>query len=139
MPFSIFTITRARVVGTLDMLRASTNSFGVVLENGQEVRGVLAEGGVEQFADLLKQEVLVLGKCVYRPSGRLLRMDAESVAPATGESKIWSRIPESSFARTDTAGLRKAQGPKSGLAAIIGQWPGDETDEEINAELAALS
>lgn len=130
---------RARVVGTLDMLRASTNSFGVVLENGQEVRGVLAEGGVEQFADLLKQEVLVLGKCVYRPSGRLLRLDAENVAPATGESKIWSRIPESSFARTDTAGLRKAQGPKSGLAAIIGQWPGDETDEEINAELAALS
>ena len=29
------------------------------------------------------------------------------------------------------AKLRQAQGPGSGAAAIMGRWPGDETDEEI--------
>ncbi len=35
--------------------------------------------------------------------------------------------------------LHKRQGPRSGVAAIIGRWPGDETDEEIDKALAAIS
>ena len=34
---------------------------------------------------------------------------------------------------------RQPQGPDSGLNAILGQWPGDETDDEIAAELENLS
>jgi hypothetical protein len=34
-------------VGKLDMVRASTQSFGVLLDDGQEIRGVLVEGNVE--------------------------------------------------------------------------------------------
>ena len=32
-----------------------------------------------------------------------------------------------------------AQEPGGGLAAIVGQWPGDETDEEIQAMLDEIS
>jgi hypothetical protein len=39
----------------------------------------------------------------------------------------------------DPRELRKPQGPRSGLAAIVGQWPGDETDEQVRAALAELS
>ena len=35
--------------------------------------------------------------------------------------------------------FRHLQGPDSGLNAILGQWPGDETDDEITAELENLS
>ena len=35
--------------------------------------------------------------------------------------------------------FRQPQGPDSGLNAILGQWPGDETDDEIAAELENLS
>jgi hypothetical protein len=35
--------------------------------------------------------------------------------------------------------LRKPQGTKSGINAIIGKWPGDETEEEITAILEELS
>ncbi len=31
------------------------------------------------------------------------------------------------------------QGPDSGLNAVMGKWPGDETDEEILARLEELS
>lgn len=39
----------------------------------------------------------------------------------------------------DYAALHKPQGPNSGINAVIGKWPGDETDEEINALLEELS
>ena len=35
--------------------------------------------------------------------------------------------------------LHQPQGPDSGINAIIGRWPGDESDEEIIALLDELS
>ena len=35
--------------------------------------------------------------------------------------------------------LYRKQGPDSGLNAIIGKWPGDETDDEVFAMLEDIS
>ncbi len=72
---------QTRVAGMLDMIRSSTNAFAVKLENGDEVRAVLSEGKVSKLTELLEQSVLILGKAVYRPSGKLLRIDADEVLP----------------------------------------------------------
>src|SRR5665213_204168 len=72
----------ARIYGTLDMIRASTQTFGLKLETGEEVRGVVDGISIADLKHLLAQPVLILGKAVYRPSGRLLRIDATSVARA---------------------------------------------------------
>jgi len=130
---------RARIVGNLDMIRASTQAFALKLENGQEVRGVLVEGGIEQLAQFFQKRVLVLGKSVFRPSGRLLRIDAHEVSLAGQESTIWSRLPTPGSGRLEAGLLRKPQGPKSGAAAIIGRWPGEETDEDIRKTLEEIS
>jgi hypothetical protein len=50
------------LVGQLDMLRASTQSFAILLDDGQEIRGVMMEGDIEQIGALLNRRVLVLGK-----------------------------------------------------------------------------
>jgi uncharacterized protein (DUF433 family) len=39
----------------------------------------------------------------------------------------------------ETAGLRQPQGSRSGVNAVIGRWPGEESDEEIAAALRELS
>jgi hypothetical protein len=39
----------------------------------------------------------------------------------------------------DLKALHVPQGPDSGINAIIGKWPGDESDEEIFALLEELS
>ncbi len=39
----------------------------------------------------------------------------------------------------DPAGLRQPQDPSTGISAIIGRWPGDESDDEIFAALDELS
>jgi hypothetical protein len=41
--------------------------------------------------------------------------------------------------KLDRRALHKLQGPDSGINAIIGRWPGDESDEEIVALLEELS
>jgi hypothetical protein len=130
---------RVRVAGKLDMLRASTQSFGVLLDDGQEIRGVLIEGDIEGLGPLLNQRALVLGKAVYRASGRLLRIDAEAVVHAPDEGRFFSTIPKPVRQRFDLRERVREQQHKTGLAAVLGRWPGDETEEEIRQALKELS
>ena len=39
----------------------------------------------------------------------------------------------------DPSILHQPQGPNSGLNAVMGKWPGDESDEEILALLEEMS
>ena len=39
----------------------------------------------------------------------------------------------------DPSVLHQPQGPNSGLNAVMGKWPGDETDEEIDEYLRKIS
>lgn len=71
-------------------------------------------------------------------SGRLLRVDAEAISNGEHEPSLWSRMPQPGTAKLDLSSLRKAQGPRSGMAAILGRWPGEETDDEVEAALARL-
>lgn len=130
---------RVRIVGTLDMIRASSESFGVRLADGAEIRGVLSAGDIVELGGFLNKDVLVLGEAVFRASGNLLRVDADEVALAQDEAPIWSRAPARPSETMDFGRLRRPQGPRSGIAAIIGRWPGDETDEQVRAALEELS
>jgi len=134
-------VTRARVVGLLDTVRISTQTFGLKLDDGHEVRGVLSAGDLGTLLRLFaaKQRVVVRGDAVFRPSGQLLLIDAEDIGTAERESAIWSRVPQPARPRIDARALHKPQGPRSGLAAILGHWPGEETDEEVRAALEVLS
>lgn len=127
-----------RVVGTLDMVRVSTNTFGLRLDDGQDVRGVLVEGPIVEPAQWLNGRVLVHGRAVYRASGQLLRIDADSMASGEGEPAFWSRIPAARPRRFDLKQVIRGQSHKPGAAAIFGQWPGDETDEQIEQALRNL-
>jgi hypothetical protein len=130
---------RIRLVGQLDGLEASTQRFSVLLDSGEKITGVFAEDQIDAMQELWRQRVLVLGTAVYRASGRLLRIDADSVRPGEDEPMIFSHLPAASHKRLDASKLHKPQGLRSGIAAIIGQWPGDETNEEVIAGLEKLS
>jgi hypothetical protein len=130
---------RVRIVGQLDGLAASTQRFSVLLDSGEKVTGNFADDQVDAMQKLWRQRVVVLGRAIYRASGRLLRIDAEAVKPGDNERTIFSRMPSPPGTRIDTARLRKPQGAKSGINAVIGKWPGKETEQEITAILEELS
>lgn len=130
---------RARVAGRLSMIEVSTQTFVLELDTGERVRGVLQDGSVADAKILIDQRVLVLGMAVYRPSGRVLRIDAERIKAGTGESRFWSTIPDSRKRSFDVREVRQPQTRTTGASAIFGQWPGDETEEEILEALEKLS
>ena len=131
---------RARVAGALDMIRASDGSFELLLPSGDTVQGVLVGNQRDRLHDLWRQRVVIEGQAVFRPSGAPLRVEAEGIAAATDADQFFAKVPKPRASGPGPLAARTAQPqtPKTGAGAIFGQWPGDETDEEILAALKEL-
>jgi hypothetical protein len=129
----------ARIMGRLDMIRASTRSFALQLDDGTEIRGALAEGEMDDLAQFFQQQILVIGRAVFRPSGNLLRIDATEVHPASESDHFFSSVPAAHTRPLDIGAILRQQERKRGIAAIFGRWPGDETDEEIETALREMN
>ena len=91
------------------------------------------------MAELFRRDVLVLGKAVFRPSGRLLRIDAHEVLAASESDLFFSKAPAPGRAEVELRELDRGRRPMNGVAAIFGNWPGDETEDQGQAALRELS
>ncbi len=118
------------------MVRHSTRSFGLVLDRGDEVRGVLQEGDPDLLLKHFGKEITVFGKAIYRPSGSLLRIDAQEILDTTEGRAALSSLPEALSPRPRME--KTLQALRGGVAAILRTWPGEETDEELLAALGEL-
>jgi hypothetical protein len=131
---------RVRIAGKVDAIRHSDRAFTLILQSGEQVRGVLAEGEPELLAPFFGRVAVVSGMAQFRPSGALLRVDADGVeAGGDPDLALWSEPPRPLFSGMDAQTLRRPQGLRSGLNAVIGAWPGEETDDEIFALLEEIS
>jgi len=129
-----------QVAGNLDMIRHSDRKLRVTLRSGRTVTCVAGDIRHRSLVSLWGKDVLVQGKAVYRPSGSILRIEADHIEPATEANlELWSEIPEPFGAEIDTKSLRIPQGPRSGINALYDGWPGEETDEEMAAILEEIS
>jgi len=128
----------ARVAGWLDAIRHSDRMFTLKLESGTTLRGVAEAVPTETLAGLFGRKAMVSGTAVFRPSGAVLRIEAEHIEPAGEDVAFWSVEPRP-LRGGEESPLRVNQGPRSGLNAILGQWPGDESDEQIARALEDLS
>lgn len=129
----------AQIVGTLDMVRASTSSFELILDDGQAVQGVLTEGDFEAAASHLGRRVMAFGHAVFRPTGKLLRLDARAISPQPTGGDFFSALPQPIPLNLTLAELSRRALKKPGVAGLFGKWPGNETDEEIAAALEEMS
>ena len=126
---------RVRLAGFLDAIRASDLSFVMVLGDGTKIRGVAEDASTLQAH--WKTRIMVSGRIFYTATRRILRVEADNIAPATDRDfEVWGLAP---LADLSMAQLRRTQGPRSGLSAVFGRWPGDETDEEVIAALGSTS
>jgi hypothetical protein len=127
---------QVRVVGTIDMVRYSTRSMGLRLDGGDEVRCAVVNEDFSELREYLNKEVTVLGKAVYRPSGSVLRLDVEQILETTVGRGQFSQVPLSMEIKPKTE--RRMQTMKTGVAAVFGTWPGEETDTELLKALSEL-
>ena len=129
---------RVRVAGKLDMIRDSDRVFNLILGSGERLRGVWTGGDTAVLADFFKQAVVVGGTGVFRPSGALLRVDAEAIALAGPKDEFFSVMPQPTRRTPEIKELLRKQKARGGLAGIFGKWPGDETEEELLAALKEM-
>jgi hypothetical protein len=131
-PQSPASSSRVRLEGTLDMVQASDSSFRLVLADGRTIPGKLVRGPITSLARVLGRRLLVFGTGKFGPAGELEWVEADGFLPNDGESWTVSATdpPVSDEVREELA--RR-------LRSVIGKWPGDETDEQINAALEELS
>jgi hypothetical protein len=131
---------RAVVVGKLDALRHSDRMFTLVLDDGRVVRGVVTTSvDLEVLGTLWGKRARVAGLSKFRPSGAVLRIEAESVIEAEGDLSLFTSMPRPVLHELDLRSLHEPQGPRSGIAAIFGKWPGEESDEEFEQAVSELS
>lgn len=129
-----------RIAGKVESIRHSDRMFLLVLESGERLRGVADAVDEAHLRSTWGKLAVVSGKAAFRPSGRPLRVEAERITLAEPrDAELWSRLPKPSLSPLDTRALRQPQGPRSGINAVWGQWPGDESDEQMSEALRRLS
>lgn len=131
---------RVRVAGVVDAIRHSDQAFTLVLGSGTAIRGVLAEGKPDALVPFFGKPTVVSGLAHFRPSGALLRVDAESLSPGDERDlALWAAIPQPLASPFSAQELRRPQRTRAGVSALLGEWPGDETEDEIFAMVAEIS
>jgi hypothetical protein len=124
-----------RVVGKLNEMRAHDLMFKLVLEGGKTVQGIASDLGHEKLKAFWGQPAVVTGMAIFKPSGAVLRVDAEDIAAPTAADRImFSAMPQPLFKP-----LEKGPGfGRFGILALRGHWPGDESDDEVEAALREI-
>ena len=126
----------ARVAGTLDTISASRSDVILELKDGTKVPARMEDHDLDALKKLLGKAVVVSGVAHYRPSGRLLLLDVESIGEAGAGDRVFETAP---IARKRLPVVTPvAQDESSGVSAFFGTWPGHESEEELLEALQAI-
>ena len=129
---------RVRVAGNLDMIRHSDKVYELIVGTGERIRGVWVGGEASVLGQLWRQQVVVDGVAVFRPSGALLRVDTEGLQKAGKSDDFFSKVPTPAARSVDSKRIRQTQTSATGANAVFGKWPGDESEEQLLAVLKEL-
>ena len=129
---------RAIVVGTLNEIRSDNLTFRLVMPNGV-LKGAVKQSERKTLQELWGESVLVEGVVKFGKGGIAQHLQADFVRLSTDrEQELVSRSPVSVDTLPVPTYRLKKQGPRSGINALVGSWPGDETDEEFESLLEEL-
>ncbi len=131
---------RVRAAGFLETIRHSDRTFVLQMPTeGKAVRGGAREEHLDSLQALWGKRVLVSGLGHFTADGTIQRIEAEGIQPASQHDiESWG-LPVAVTVPGPPSNLRVYQGRRSGLAAILGKWPGDEAEETIAEALERLS
>jgi hypothetical protein len=131
---------RVRIVGRLDVMGVSQGVLKLEVQPGQIITALWdGDEPIDSFRGHLNADVALEGLGVFRPSGTLLRIDADAIAPASSQDDFFRRVPFAPVLRDIQKRVRVRAGDKSAYARILGIIPPEESDEEFAAAVDALS
>jgi len=132
---------RARVVGCLDLRGASQGVLKIEVRPGKVVTALWKrDETIENYREPFNKDVVVEGLAIFRPSGTLLRIDADLIASASAQQDFFRQVPYAPVARDYPKLARLKPNDRSAYRQLRGCMPAeaDESDEEFDAAVAAL-
>ncbi len=132
---------RARVVGRLDLMGASQGVLKIEVKAGQVVTALWdSDEPIENYRELFNRDVVVEGLAIFRPSGTLLRLDADLIAPASAQQDFFRQIPQAADSRDYQKLARLKPHERSAYIQLRGCTPAEagELDADFDAAVAAL-
>ena len=131
---------RVRVAGRLDLMGKSQSVLKLHLP-GNAIVTALWEGAqpVESLRGFFNREVVIEGTGIFRPSGSLLRIDADAIAAAGAQDDFFRTVPKAVVERDYRKLGRLRPGEPSVYARILGSIPAEESDEAFAAAVEELS
>jgi hypothetical protein len=111
--------------------------FVLRLADGRDLVGRLSNDCGIDLATFKDQPVLIEGTAYFNSQGEVVVVETERIRPAIEADSFFRFMPKPAQLPDNIAEI----GRQNALALrdIIGKWPGDETDEEIEAALREIS
>ena len=124
--------SRVRVSGVLDLMQFSKDLIQVQTKQGT-IRAILTSSiTFEEISTYFGQNVTLDGIANFKPSGKISAIKIDKAKTASDEEEWFTRQPSPINDQLDLNRLRAEQKYKeTKLDNVIGEWPGDESIEEL--------
>lgn len=125
------------VSGKLEQITYKTGRFLMELPGGVRLRGRVHPEFLdsEDLRDLWGKKVSVKGPVHFKPSGAARFVDAELLKLMDPNEAIFERLPMAIQMEAPFAGMVQAVREAVVVSEVWNQWPGDESIEELLADL----
>lgn len=122
---------RVVIYGTLDELNVSNSIMVLNTEDGLVTVFAHDNSLMLGLAGYLGKEITLTGRAHYCPGGQLSFIDVESYHVPEKKDRFFSRKPRAMSAEQQLLFQAQHKAQKNAFAALLGHWPGDESDEEF--------
>ncbi|MER0442351.1 hypothetical protein [Emticicia sp. W12TSBA100-4] len=125
----------AVISGKLDTLKYSASRILVETNEGF-VNGILSEDiSTEEISKYWGKDITLTGTAHYKPNGRLSFIEVERVFPTEESNLFFNKIPKTENVEQQIKRQLSEKKHFNYLSEIVGQWPGEESFEEILTQL----
>lgn len=131
---------RVRIAGRLDVIGASQGILKLEVRPGTVVSAIWeGELSIDMLKHHFNRDVVIEGRAIFRPSGTLLRIDAEAMASATAKDDFFRAVPTGAVRQDYRRAARLRPGESSVYARILGSIPAEESDDDFIAAVEDMS
>ena len=126
------------VAGRLDAIKHEGGRFQIVLDQGARLPGRLDSEALDRevLRPLWGKEATVMGTVRFRPNGRPQFIEARRITAHEAGDQVFAELPDTEPVQSGTLFPRPTSSEEHARPRdLVGAWPGDETVEELLAEL----
>lgn len=117
--------------GKLDEMKYSKSKLVLVTDQGPVNAFSKDASSIYSIKDYFGKELTITGMAHYKPGGKLSFIEIQDFAEPGESDKLFSRLPHAMSVQQQIAFEVRSGKSKNPLKEITGQWPGEESLEDL--------